>query len=114
MPFLHCHSCNWSQDDFWEKDGYNPFQQYFIDEIKNYLFEKDLITMDINVLKELNLPYILENGECKVEPKDLVLSELKRKIKQIENMQYHTYEDWKESCETAVCPKCGEKNWDID
>jgi hypothetical protein len=24
MAFLHCHNCDWSQDDFWEPNGYNP------------------------------------------------------------------------------------------
>jgi C4-type Zn-finger protein len=24
MSYLHCHSCNWRQDDFYSVDGYNP------------------------------------------------------------------------------------------
>jgi len=33
MAFLHCHTpnCNWSQDDFWSKDGYHPFRKDIVD-----------------------------------------------------------------------------------
>jgi len=24
MAYLHCHNCDWAQDDFYSVDGYNP------------------------------------------------------------------------------------------
>lgn len=29
MAFLHCHNCDWSQDDFWEPNGYNPLENVY-------------------------------------------------------------------------------------
>jgi len=88
--YLHCHSCNWSQDDFWEWKwkgllsfwkfksrpfGYNPFS--------------------------LLLQHIA------------VYFEIKRIIKRIKHMRWWTYNSW--LIEThPVCPECGDNNFGID
>ena len=41
MAYLHCHNCGWSQDDFWEHNGYNPFN--ILEEVKafGYVYPTD-------------------------------------------------------------------------
>ena len=47
MAFLHCHTknCGWSQDDFWNKDGYTPFRKDLIETWQKDIF-KDKVYAD--------------------------------------------------------------------
>lgn len=36
MAFVHCHECDWEQDDFWSLSGYNPFRWFFKYDIPSY------------------------------------------------------------------------------
>jgi len=40
--------------------------------------------------------------------------ELIREWKNIKRMKWWTYDSWKKDMDTAVCPKCGKRNFDID
>jgi hypothetical protein len=37
MAFLHCHNCNWEQDDFWSWKGYNPVRFFFGSDVPAYI-----------------------------------------------------------------------------
>jgi len=103
MAYLHCHGhgCDWEQDDFWTKDGYNPFRQDMIDYLKDCLF-KDSIQLD-------------HCGEQRtLSGQELVARELERKARSIRGMKVKTTEDWKKVKDSWRCPDCGSKNWDID
>ena len=121
MSFLHCHTknCHWSQDDFWSKDGYNPFRQDSVEYLKDYLF-KDTVNMDIEYVRDMRMlgfecPAVeQENGTYDIKGTDFVAMELMRKARSISNMHVKTYDDWKKVKDNWKCPKCGESNWDID
>ena len=97
MAFLHCHDCGWSQDDFYSPDGYNPFRESDIADLRRNLFKDEIK---------------LERGT--VTGREFVIMELKRMVTRIESMVVMTDEKWKRVKQDWVCPKCGSKNWDID
>jgi hypothetical protein len=37
MAYVHCHKCNWQQDDFWHR-GYNPVKYFFTVELPMYIW----------------------------------------------------------------------------
>lgn len=37
MSYVHCHGCNWSQDDFWSLRGYNPVRWFLKYDIPQYI-----------------------------------------------------------------------------
>lgn len=104
MAYLHCHACGWSQDDFWEADGYNPLSM-LKDNIKD-LF-RDKIEFDSNY-KDFGLPKQTMTGP------EYVAWELERKAGNIREMVYRTFEEYKTKNPERVCPKCGKKELDID
>lgn len=119
MAYLHCHNCGWSQDDFWEEDGYNPFRRDLIDDLKEYLF-RDVINMDIGYVRDMRglgfkCPAIKkEDGTYDIKTTDFVAMELMRKARRISGMAVKTWEEWKQIKDTFVCPKCGKRELDID
>lgn len=36
MSFVHCHSCNWEQDDFWSW-RYNPVRFFFTQDVPTWI-----------------------------------------------------------------------------
>ena len=103
MAFLHCHKCNWEQDDFWDKNGYNPFRQDIVDWLKECLF-RDLMSY-----------YDNETGrEIELSGQEVVARELEQKVRSIRNMHWKTYDEWTKVRDVAKCPKCGQRKWDID
>lgn len=119
MAYLHCHNCSWSQDDFWKKDGYNPFREDTVEWLKEKLFE-DYVNMDIGYVRDMRLlgfDFEVEEdskGCYNIKTTDFVAMELMRKARSISKMAVKTWEDWKKVKDTFVCPKCGSDNLDID
>ena len=118
MSFLHCHNCNWSQDDFWDPKGYNPFRHDLIQYLTDSLF-KDRIVGDLCMFLEMGVDPadIHEHEEGRgywVESCLFVARELEMKANSIRNMAVKTNEDWKRVRDNFCCPECGSKNWDID
>lgn len=114
--FLHCHTpnCHWSQDDFWEKDGYTPFREDLVESMKEELF-RDKVYMDSNFFMENpSIPHGIDHDGVFCKGTDLVAWNLERKARNIRNMLVKTYEEFKAKKDDLVCPKCGEQNWDID
>lgn len=99
MAYLHCHSCGWSQDDFWTK-GYNPLR---------FMFE----TWEEILLEKFNEKFPTEDDRYMTYG-EIIAQEMENTAKKIKNMKWHTFEEWKKVQYSAVCPICGHKNFDID
>lgn len=97
MAFLHCHDCEWQQDDFWDLEDYNPLMESFIADLRCNLF-KDEIRLNCETMTG----------------RDFVARELRRIVQSIESMSVPTLKEWQVVKADWVCPKCGSKNWDID
>jgi len=113
MAYLHCHKCDWGQDDFWSKDGYNPFRQDFIEDMKHHLFE-DKVYGDKFMFVEMNLVPKRDTKGWYCDSRKFVAAQLERKAAQICNMAVKTYEEWEKVKDNFVCPECGHACWDID
>jgi hypothetical protein len=114
MAFLHCHNCDFSQDDFWD-ESYNPIT--FLEET----YTKELLTVkNLDEIVEMDKWAIEEMGIC-VGPdkngptrRELIAWELERSARSIRNMIYRTFHEFKEKNPNAICPKCRKKELDID
>lgn len=127
MAYLHCHGkmedgtpCGWSQDDFWSDkifpngfEEYTPFRADLIKDLKASLF-KDKIYMDKSFLEENQIPYKTDAEGHFCKGTDFVARRLEQRAKSIRNMLVRTYEEFKAKKETLACPRCGQRNWDID
>ena len=119
--FLHCHKCGWEQDDFWSKDGYNPFRQDIIDWLRECLF-KDRIMMSKSEFDDwatgigdlINDIVIETETEKGLSGKDYVAIELIRISKSIFQMNVPTNEEWQQIKDEWLCPRCGSDQWDVD
>ena len=113
MSFLHCHNCDWSQDDFWDKDGYNPLEAKRVEDLKDSLF-KDKIRFDSSFFKETGVPFSIDDEGPYCTGQDYVAWELERRARSIRNMKVLTNDDWLNVRSNWKCPECGSDNWDID
>jgi len=117
MAYLHCHSCGWEQDDFWtwkwswkiwkfRPFGYNPIS-LIIEDIREYAKPRYLI---------FDSSFAKENGfrSNRIHSWWMLLWELRRHFKRIFKMKWWTWKNWQKHKNTAVCPKCGDRNFDID
>ena len=95
--YLHCHTkgCNWEQDDFFTK-SYN------------------LKTKILSDVRWLIKPRMIKGDGYKRFSWWALFLNIKNDIKVYGMMKWKTYEDWIKVKDTAVCPKCGLRNWDID
>lgn len=103
MAFLHCHECDWEQDDFWSPNGYNPLEAERMALLREDLFRKEICL-----------------GACDDQPAEVltgrqfVIRELIRIIKVIRAMAVPTLEEWEKVRHGWTCPSCGSTRWDID
>lgn len=123
MAFLHCHSCDWSQDDYWDfsiRRGYGHFtvfgfgwQYNPISCFLSYVFGRQgywwprRIDFDDNIAKEC--------GWKRRDPHSwfLIVREFKRMIRKFKNQRWWTHEQFLADVD-AVCPNCGKSNFDED
>lgn len=118
MSYLHCHSCDWSQDDFWSK-RYNPLTKVW-DDLK-WLWKPRIIGIDPYGIKDLikytHVPIIRKKGNNppgKVFSWNWLILELVKEIKIFLHQKWWTYSHWQKNKDLAVCPKCKKSNFDID
>ena len=118
MAYLHCHTkgCCWSQDDWWDfsfgKYGwaYNPFSVFlsYVFGYKGYWFPRR-IEFDSNWAKENNY---------RIDPHSwwLAWREFKKIFWKFKRQKWWTEKSWKKDYKAgkAVCPDCGQVNFDID
>ena len=109
--FLHCHNCEWGQDDFWEHGGYNPIS-YFrerADEWEANLF-KDKVGMERDALEGMGISADQiegEHGEATAFGPTVVAAEIRSLADSIDKMKWRTEAEWKRGMEGATCPSCG-------
>jgi hypothetical protein len=113
MAYLHCHNCNWSQDDFWH-NGYNPAKN-----VKDYYdeFMKDpnkKIYFDMDWVQEAKIKWGKDDKGYYVMAKDMFVWEMEREARTVKNMNVYTWEDWTKVNEDWKCPNCEKHNPDID
>lgn len=115
MAYLHCHNCNWSQDDFWSEDGWTPFREEDIAHLRSNLFA-DVVSFgsDPHIKEMFPTGKLTEDGHWDVDSREYVASELERTARSIRNMNVKTWEEWEQVKDTWKCPKCGSTDWDID
>ncbi len=117
MAYLHCHSCDWSQDDFWSKK-YNSLTKIW-DDIK-WLWKPRMIGIDAHTIKELikytYVPIIRKKfrSDYRVFSWNWLMLEFVKEIRILFRQKWWTYKSWKKYKDTAFCPKCGMRNFDID
>ena len=101
--YLHCHACDWSQDDFWS-ESYNPIRHLLDDEEGLLDFER------------LDKSFVGEGFQTDDEPlmglttREVIVQNLEKAANTIRDMVFLTPEDAK----GQACPKCGEDALDID
>ena len=107
MAYLHCHSCDWQQDDFYSPEGYNPAR---------YLLSwNDVLCGDkrsrLNEQFSDDAEFVRENGP--ITTREVVAREYEKFARRIRSMKWVTYEDFKAD-PNKVCPECGSDDLDID
>lgn len=112
MSFLHCHNplCDFSQDDFWSPDGWNPIKSIL--DKKHYLFRDDFYEecgLDKNWKEEVGY-----KRDQVVTNQEFVAHEFERHALRIREMKYRTLEEFRKKNPEGICPKCGKKELDID
>lgn len=117
MAYLHCHTkdCGWSQDDFWDKK-YNPATKLWRS-IK-WLWKPRWIGFDKDFPSSRKhiTPLWVKNKkeEIAIFSWNLLLIEIEREIKCVWNQKWWTWKGWSKDKKNAVCPRCGEGDFDID
>jgi len=119
MAYLHCHNCDWSQDDFWTF-RYNPITKFW-DKIK-WLWKPKFIELDdwlIDDLEKYTKIYVWKfknSKRChkKVFSWDWLFLELVKNWRLFREQKWWTWKSWKKKSKTALCPKCKTHNFDID
>ena len=103
--YLYCNSCGWEQDDFYSSEGYNP---------ANYLKDwmKQLCSNDVDKQFTDDAEFVRENGP--ISTREVIARELEKFAQRIREMKWITWEHWKKERDTAVCPKCGRRDFSID
>ena len=97
--YIRCNECEWSQDDFWQKGGYNPLR-YMMD------WEDQLID-------KFSVPFDGELDTKGMTYGQVIARDMVNGAKQILKQKWATIEDFKKAKEngTAICPKCGSKQF---
>ena len=108
MAYVHCHACDWSQDDFYSLKGYNP-PRYLESWNKHLCGDRldEQFTDDAGLVKE--------NGP--ITRREVLAREYEKFAKQIREMKWVTEEAFQKACvgdEWPPCPKCGKQELDID
>lgn len=106
--YLHCHSCDWSQDDFYSEVGYNPSR--YLSSWNDRLCGEKSKNIDEQFTDDSE--FLKNNGP--ITTREVIAREYENFAKRIREMKWVTYEQWIREKDNAVCPKCGAKNFDID
>lgn len=97
MAYVHCHHCGWSQDDFYKKDGYNP--------AKSLLDWNDALCSEKVNETFPDDPFLRKDKPSRTY-KEVIAEEFERCAKNIRNMHWTTWEQYKNDPHKG-CPKCG-------
>jgi len=106
MAYLHCHNCDWEQDDFYSKT-YNPASS--LTHWNDYLFGSRSNEIDRQFTDDSG--FLEEFGPLTI--REVIARAFEKTAQDIRNMKWLTYEQWKDE-PNKVCPKCGSSELDID
>lgn len=104
MAFLHCHSCDWEQDDFYSVDGYNPSSS-----LSNW--NNSLCSPEIDDQFTSDAQFLRDHGP--ISTREVIARNYEEFARRIREMKWVTWEQYKAESD-KVCPKCGSNNLDID
>ena len=104
MAYVHCHDCDWAQDDFYSIDGYNPAE---------YLKSWNGLLCGEKIDNQFSddADFLCENGPITL--REVLAREYERFARRIRSMRWITFEQWKSDL-NKVCPNCGSTNLDTD
>jgi hypothetical protein len=105
MAYLHCHNCDFSQDDFW-KESYNPLQ------FLKYAWVNKLLSANLDDKFTTDSNFIKENGDITI--RELLAKECEWAAEKIRKMVYRTDKEYREKNPNRICPICKQKTLDID
>ena len=119
MAYLHCHSCDWSQDDFWTR-RYNPITKFW--DMVKWLWRPRTLEIDdwlVADLEEYTKVSVwrfkgASRGQVRVFSWDWLWLEFVKNWRLFRAQKWWTWKAWKKARGNAVCPECGEKDFDID
>lgn len=97
MAFVHCHSCDFSQDDFWSK-SYNPIRILLH-------WEKRLLQDNLDEPFTDDGGFIKEHGNISL--REFLAKNLENHAQRIRDMKWRTTEEFKKSNPKWICPNCG-------
>ena len=106
MAFLHCHNCDWSQDDFYN-ENYNPTKT--LEFWNEYLFGEGKYRLDQQFTNDSEFLHIHDP----ITTRELIAREYEQYANHIRNMKWITFEDFKND-PNKPCPKCESDKLDID
>jgi hypothetical protein len=92
--FVHCHECEWSQDDFWS-GSYNPVR-FLLN------WEKDLLGEKLDEPFTDDAGFIEENGNISL--REVIARACENAAAKIRDMHFLSEEQWHAE---NKCPKCG-------
>jgi len=100
--FIYCEKCNWTQDDFWSKEGYNPFD--FLEENhKEDLFGGNL---DKVYYLDKNDSFGKFIGTQPITGRQHIATSLRHWADKIEKQRYISYEQYRTENPDRKCPIC--------
>jgi hypothetical protein len=106
MSYVHCHNCDWSQDDFYH-EGYNPAK--YLMSWNDFLFGKRHDRIDKQFSDDSN--FVKENGP--ITAREVLARQYEEFAGRIRTMRWITHEDFIND-PNKVCPKCKSDDLDID
>lgn len=106
MAYLHCHSCDWSQDDFYD-EHYNPAK--YLMNWNEYLFGKKIDERDQQYTDDTQ--FLRDNGP--ITTREVIAREYDKFARRIRTMKWMTDKEFRDD-PNKLCPKCGADNLDID
>lgn len=121
MAYVHCHNCDWSQDDFWDFSWgcygywhgwrYNPFS-LFLRYVGDYWWPR-VIEFDVGWAEEQGWPSHHRHSWR------LLWDQFVRIPRKFRKQKWWTYKVWERAIDRNVgkwpaCPHCGAQALDID
>ena len=103
--FVYCNKCNWTQDDFWSEDGYNPFD-FLKENYKKELFGGELEKV-FSVDKRDSFGNFI--GQTPITMREQIANHMNEFANRIKNQRWITLEQFKKENPERLCPICKNK-----
>jgi hypothetical protein len=121
MAYVHCHTCGWTQDDFWSKK-YNPVRSILKHDM--YLLRSQYIRVDLYYVQHTKLTLLLRlttrvDGKYYAHSWLLLWRSLRRCCKLLPAQVWWTQASWQRAIAKnhnryPNCPACGDDTLDVD